>query len=154
MKISICRHSDSYVRSKLGSKYWISGEIRAKLCEQVIESDAELRQWLSVTRGELQYPNGFADFDVVTREFAEFLNDKNRSSLTLLESPLKVVYICGLDHFNKCPYVAALAEESNVICVVIYRVNADEERIKDLSKIQIKCLLHDFNRSTSIFTRY
>lgn len=48
-----------------------------------------------------------------------------------MKQPLKVVYVCGLDHFNKCPYVADLARNNkNMACAVIYRPDISDVHIK------------------------
>lgn len=119
--------SDSYVKSKLGEKHWISAVERIRLCESAINDDY-LTEWVSVARGESECRHGFVDFDVVTKRFGEFLNSFSSSE----KNPLKVVYICGLDHFNRCSYVAQIAEQANLACVVIYRPGANEEKIRKL----------------------
>ncbi len=47
----------------------------------------------------------------------------------LLKYPLRVVYVCGLDHFNKCPDVERMAQQTNITCAVVYRAGEDEKRI-------------------------
>lgn len=111
----------------MGETHWIPAVDRIQLCESAIV-DENLTEWVAVTRGESECRNGFVDFDVVTKQLGQFLNSSSFS----LKNPLKVVYICGLDHFNRCPYVAHIAEQPNLACVVIYRPGADEERIRRL----------------------
>lgn len=96
------------------------------LCENAIEEEG-INDWLAVSRGESEW-SSFVDFDEVTRYFADFLNQK-------FPSALKVMYVCGLDHFNRCPYVAQLAEAKNIGCAVIYRPGSDEQRIRPKSNI-------------------
>ncbi|CAF1403417.1 unnamed protein product [Rotaria sordida] len=124
---------DSYVLDKLGHSDWISAEDRCELCEQVIGLDENTKSWISVAKGECQF-NGFVDFDEVSMSFAEFLNYELCGPEKLLKHPLKIVYICGLDHFNKCPYVTQLVTAENVTCAVIYRPGASDSRIKNFEE--------------------
>ncbi len=117
-----------YVHDKLGDRDWIPAEERAKLCEEAIESE-NLLDLVSVSKGEFQY-DGFVDFDTVSENLAEFLNSTLCGPNKLLEYPLKVVYVCGLDHFNKCSYVVRLAKQKNMACAIIYRPGAIEDHIK------------------------
>jgi len=117
-----------YVRGKLGNSDWISAEDRCKLCEEAIK-DENLEDFISVSKGEIEY-NTFLDFDEVSENLAKFLNSELCGSDKLLENPLKVVYVCGLDHFNKCPHVAQLAKRKNMACAVIYRLDASDNYIK------------------------
>ncbi|CAM4868191.1 unnamed protein product [Rotaria socialis] len=120
---------DSYVRSKLGSVHFISAKDRIELCEKAIQSDNDAKNWISVAKGESQC-NGFVDFDEVSESLAQFLNTTLHCQEKFLAHPLKVVYVCGLDHFNKCSYVAQLAELENMACAVIYRCGVDDYLIK------------------------
>ena len=122
--------SDSYVRSKLGVSDWIPADNRSKLCEEAIEHE-KLASLVSVAKGEFQHRT-FVDFDEVTMQLAEFLNSELCGPDKLLKHPLKVVYICGLDHFNKCSHVEQLSREKNIACVVIYRLGARDNHIKTL----------------------
>ena len=108
---------------------WIQAKDRYQLCKKVIEQEKS-ESWISLARGESEYDE-FIDFDQVTISFAKFLNSKLYKYLT---HPLKVVYLCGLDHFNKCPYVVSLLNEKNIACAVVYRLGAPENRIKDIEK--------------------
>ena len=119
------------MRTKLGNVHLIPARERSKLCEQVIKQEG-LDSWLSVAGGECQWDGGFIDFDEVSRTLAEFLNENLYKTEKVLRHPLTVVYVCGLDHFNKCPYVADLVHAKNLACAVIYRLNANEIEIKRL----------------------
>ena len=123
-------YSDSYVRHKLGEADWIPGVDRSDLCHQAIIHD-KLEDFASVSKSELEC-RGFVDFDEVTIQLERFLNHELHESQSILSHPLKVVYVCGLDHFNKCPYVETLTREKNVACAVIYRLGAPDDRIKRL----------------------
>ncbi|UJR21428.1 hypothetical protein I4U23_024514 [Adineta vaga] len=123
---------DSYVRNKLGSTDWIPGEERCQLCEQAIDLEG-LKSFISVAKGELEYDR-FADFDEVTIKLAEYLNKELYKTRHVLSYPLKVVYVCGLDHFNKCSHVEVLARQKNIACAVIYRLGDPDHRIKRLEE--------------------
>ncbi|CAF1366557.1 unnamed protein product [Adineta ricciae] len=123
---------DSYVRHKLGEADWISGAERSDLCHYAIKHD-KLEDFVSVSKGELEC-RGFVDFDQVIIQLERFLNHELHKSQSIISHPLKVVYVCGLDHFNKCPYVETLAEAKNVACAVIYRLGASDDRIKRLQE--------------------
>jgi hypothetical protein len=73
-------------------------------------------------------------FDEVGENLAHFLDLRLCERHKLLKHPLKVVYICGLDHFNKCPYVAGLSNEPKMAFAVIYRLGAFDDHIKTLEK--------------------
>ncbi len=124
------KKSDSYVRHKLGDSDWIPAHKRSELCEKVIESE-NLGSLVSVAKGEFQQSR-FCDFDEVTIELAEFLNSELYGDSKVLKHPLKIVYICGLDHFNKCHHVQQLTREKNIACAVIYRLGAPDNYIKSL----------------------
>jgi nicotinic acid mononucleotide adenylyltransferase len=117
----------------LGDTDWISGEDRCKLCKLAI-AEEKLTDFISVAKGEVQSTSGFVDFPEVTITLAEFLNEKLYGTDKLLHHSLKVVYVCGLDHFNKCPSVAWLAKKENIACAVIYRRGAPDARIKKLEE--------------------
>ena len=136
-------NSDTYVRSKLG-RDWIPAKDRCDLCKQVIEEETAIQEkaiqnekvedWIAVSAGECNW-TGFADFDEVTISLAKFLENESSTNQKFPRHPLTVVYVCGLDHFNKCPYVASLAKHENIACAVIYRPGAVDNGIKDSSDI-------------------
>lgn len=144
MLIDALRFSDSYVEHKLGKKHWIQAVDRATLCEAAINEE-NLQDWIAVSRAEGECPKGFVDFDDVAKELTEFVNRERQSSLSPLKHPLKVVYICGLDHFNRCSYVAQIAEQPNLACVVIYRPHADEKTIGTLQEQNSNVYYFDLN---------
>ncbi len=113
----------------MGEPDWISAEDRCKLCEEAIKSENS-DDFFAVSRGECECKGGFVDFDEVSKNLAEFLNSTLCGPDKLLDHPLKVVYVCGLDHFNKCPYVEQLAHAKNMACAVIYRLGANDDHIK------------------------
>lgn len=123
---SSSKFSDDYVNNKLGSHHWIKAEDRSLLCEEVIREEHE-SHWLFVTRGEQNYRH-FVDFPDVIMDLSKFLNEELYKN-DLKNSNLTVVYVCGLDHFNRCRYVENLSCEKNVACLIIYRSNEPEDRI-------------------------
>ncbi|CAF1505768.1 unnamed protein product, partial [Didymodactylos carnosus] len=121
---------DSYVRSKLGDSAWIPAKHRCQLCEQAIQSeDPELYSWVTVSRGESTWPDGFIDFGPITEDFRDFLNGTLVDQKNILKYPLRVVYVCGLDHFNKCSYVESMAKQNLMACAVVYRAGYEEQQI-------------------------
>jgi hypothetical protein len=117
----------------LGASELITDEERCKLCQAAIKEQG-LEELIAVSKGEIEYEHGFVDFNEVSVRLAEFLNLALRDHEILSNHPLQVVYVCGLDHFNKCPYVEQLASEKNMACAIIYRPDASEHRIKTLPK--------------------
>ncbi len=123
--------SDSYVRGKLG-KATIPGRDRCDLCELAIrehERETETSHWLSVSRAESEYRHGFVDFGPTTQALRQYLNSALLVSYQFLKNPLYVIYVCGLDHFNKCPDVRRLAREKYIKCAVVYRKECDERHV-------------------------
>ncbi|UJR20567.1 hypothetical protein I4U23_023693 [Adineta vaga] len=121
---------DKYVRSKLGDLHWIPAKDRCQLCKQVIEFEtSEISSWVDVSRGESEWKEGFVDFDPVTKSFRDFLNITLVDQEKLLKYPLHVVYVCGLDHYNKCADVERMVQQENILCAVVYRVGYDEKKI-------------------------
>ena len=126
--------SDEYVRGKLG-KATIPGRDRCDLCELAIkdhESETRTRSWLNVSRAECEYRYGFVDFSPTTKALSQYLNSLLLVSRRYLKKPLYVIYVCGLDHFNKCSDVRRLAQEKYIKCAVIYRQNNNEQNISKL----------------------
>lgn len=127
--------SDSYVKSKLGSLAWIPAKDRCKLCDEAIQYEGnEVSAWISVSRGESEWPKGFVEFGPVTEDLRDFLNQTLVNEKRLLKNPLRVIYVCGLDHFNKCSYVQTMAKQKNIGFAVVYRSGYDETEIRDLTK--------------------
>ncbi|CAF3847284.1 unnamed protein product [Rotaria magnacalcarata] len=121
---------DSYVHGKLGDSAWIPARDRCQLCDGAIEEQgSDVSSWVSVSRGESEWSDGFVDFGPVTENLRDFLNDALVDQQKILRYPLCVVYICGLDHFNKCSYVERMAKQDNMSCAIVYRVGCDEQQI-------------------------
>jgi nicotinic acid mononucleotide adenylyltransferase len=127
--ITIC-YSDSYVHKKLGDSAWIPAKDRCRLCEDAIEHEgSEVSSWISVSRGESEWDDGFVDFGPVTENLRDFLNTTLVDQGDILQHPLRVVYVCGLDHFNKCSNVESMAKQRNMACAIVYRAGYDEQQI-------------------------
>ncbi|CAF1398196.1 unnamed protein product [Adineta steineri] len=127
---------DEYLRGKVG-KATISGRDRCDLCELAIEEherQTETSHWLSVSRAEAEYYGGFIDFGPTTKALRQYLNSILLVSQRSLKNPVYVIYVCGLDHFNKCSDVRRLAREKYVKCAVIYRKECDEQNISKLDE--------------------
>ncbi|CAF2686977.1 unnamed protein product [Rotaria sp. Silwood2] len=126
---------NSYVHNKLGDTAWIPAKDRCQLCEEAIDIEGSaVSSWMSVSRGESEWANGFVDFGPVTENLRDFLTMKLVQQEKLLKYPLRVVYVCGLDHFNKCLYVQLMAQQNNILCAVVYRHGYGEEHINQSDK--------------------
>ncbi|CAF3364423.1 unnamed protein product [Rotaria socialis] len=127
---------DLYVHSKLGDSAWIPADDHCRLCDQVIQNyeGAEVSSWITVARGESEWSAGFVDFPPVRENLRDFLNNTLVTQEKLLKYPLRVVYACSLDHFNRCPEIKRLTESTNMACAVVYRVGEDEEQIFEATR--------------------
>jgi len=135
IKSNIFLLSDDHVLHKLGKSAWIPGDIRCQLCQDAIhEEGIQASSWISVSRGECQFNDGFMNFDFITENLRDFLNSILVGSDKLFKYPLTVVYVCGLDHFNKCSRVISLSREEHICCAIVYRTGYDEKRILNPGK--------------------
>jgi hypothetical protein len=126
----IIPYSDAYVRSKLGDPAWIPAKDRCRLSDEAIKYEgAEMSSWIAVSRGESEWSSGFVDFFPVTQNLRNFLNSALVTPGNFLKHPLRVVYVCGLDHYNKCSNVKRMADNKNISCAVVYRGGCDEQHI-------------------------
>jgi len=117
------------VHKKLGDPAWIPAKDRCRLAEQALEhEDSEVSSWVSISRGESEV-DVFVDFPEVAKNFRNFLNNTLVDQENILKYPLRVVYVCGLDHYNKCPDVERIAKQNNMASAVVYRVGNDEKQI-------------------------
>ncbi|CAF1278896.1 unnamed protein product [Rotaria sordida] len=120
---------DSYVHKKLGDPAWIPAKDRCRLAERAMEyEDSEASSWISISRGESE-ADGFVDFPDVTKNFRNFLNNTLVDQENILQYPLRVVYVCGLDHYNKCSDVERMAKQNNMASAVIFRIGNDDKQI-------------------------
>lgn len=127
--------SDSYVHGKLGDRAWIPAKHRCQLCEGALQSEGpKLASWISVSRGESEWKDGFVDFGPVVENLRDFLNSTLVGPGNVFKYPLRVVYVCGLDHFNKCSYVEQMAKQKSMGCAVVYRSGCDEKEISNSAK--------------------
>jgi nicotinic acid mononucleotide adenylyltransferase len=118
------------VHAKLKDPAWTPAKDRCRLCEGAIKYEgSEVSSWIDVSRGESEWADGFVDFVPVTEDFRDFLNSTLVGQEKMLKYPLRVVYVCGLDHFNKCSDVERMAKQNNMSCAVVFRVGYDEQQI-------------------------
>ena len=110
---------------------WIPATDRCQLCEDVIKNEgSELSSWIGVSRGASEWTGGFVNFGAVAGYFRDFLNSTLVEQQNFLTYPLRVVYVCGLDHFNKRPYLARMAKYDNMASAVVYRLGYEEQLIR------------------------
>jgi nicotinic acid mononucleotide adenylyltransferase len=127
------------VHAKLNDPAWIPARDRCQLCQGAIDDvtinneEQKLPSWVSVTRGESEWAS-FVDFAPVAENFRDFLNHTLVEQERVLKHPLFVIYVCGLDHFNKCSDVRKMAELDNVIPAIVFRSGNDEQMISSVCK--------------------
>ncbi len=116
----------------MGDSAWIPASDRCELCEAAIEDHegSEISSWVTISRGESEWSDGFVDFGPVTENLRDFLNSTLVDDQQFLKHPICVIYVCGLDHFNKCPDVERMAKQKNMACAVVYRPGYDEHKIR------------------------
>ena len=108
---------------------YIDSDKRYELCREAIKEEG-VQGFISVSKAEIGCSRGFVDFDEVTISLEKFLNSSQTAPQLQEIQPIKVVYVCGLDHFNKCPHVGYLAKQKNIGCAVIYRHGASDQYIQ------------------------
>ncbi|CAF1323241.1 unnamed protein product [Didymodactylos carnosus] len=116
---------DNYVAEKLFNKH-IQAEHRIAMCNEAVK-EAKQEHWISVDRAECMATK-FIDFPEVCEQLFVFLNDKLVKQQKLLQKAVRVIYVCGLDHFNKCGNIDRLARDELGIAV-IHRQNSNEKYI-------------------------
>ncbi|CAF0842876.1 unnamed protein product [Didymodactylos carnosus] len=112
---------DEYVYLKLRDD-WITGECRIAMCEKAIE-EAGQQSWLSVDKAECMAKE-FVDLSIVSSSLQKFINDKLK-----LSTPIRVIYVCGLDLFNRCGGLRSL-RYSKMGVAVVYRPGEQETIVK------------------------
>ncbi|CAF1247185.1 unnamed protein product [Didymodactylos carnosus] len=117
---------ENYVRNKLGHLY-IKSNDRLKMCQEAIR-ESQQDDWLCVDQDEIN-ADDFIDFPEVCELFHERLNNLVVKEKKLLVKQIRVIYVCGLDHFNKCSSVRGLAKD-HLGVAVIYRPGYNEHMIK------------------------
>ena len=102
-------------------------EFRCRLCEAAIEEEGT-REWMGISRGESEYSTSVWA-PQVCKCLATFLN--HESTGLELHHPIRVIYVCGLDHFNVAHHgsISRLTEEHNLGLAVVYRQGEDESNI-------------------------
>ncbi|CAF1021224.1 unnamed protein product [Didymodactylos carnosus] len=117
---------DSYVKEKLRSNH-IPSEHRIRMCEEAIK-EANVQDWICVDKAECK-ATGFVDFPGVCIQLRRYINDIVVYSQGLVTRPIRLIYVCGLDHFNKCSDVLLLARNEYGVAV-IYRPGYEENKIQ------------------------
>ena len=128
------------MHAKLLDPAWIPAGDRCKLCQGAIDDATmndpmgKLPSWVSVSTGESEWAGGFVDFAPVAESFRDFLNYTLVEQERILKHRLSIVYVCGLDHFNKCSDVRKMAELDNIIPAIVFRNGNDEQMITSVCK--------------------
>ncbi|CAF0963222.1 unnamed protein product [Rotaria sordida] len=112
---------DEYVHSKLGNEL-ISGQHRIEMCRKAIE-EAGQQHWLSVDMAECMAPR-FIKLVSVTYSLQMFINQKLN-----LPKPIRVIYVAGLDLFNRCCGLTSLRAPQMGGVAVVYRLGQDDRFI-------------------------
>lgn len=119
----------------MGDRTWIRAADRCKLCEEAIEYEGPtLSSWVSISRAESDWPHGFVNFGPVTESLRDFLNSKLVGQGNILKHELRVVYVCGLDHYNRCSDYQEMATKKNISFAVVYRPGCEERQILHATK--------------------
>lgn len=135
----------------------INGRDRCRLCAGAIQEELSeansrgepLEDFISVSRAEIDF-DCFVDFDDVSISLEKFLNSTLPERDNLPRRPLKVIYVCGLDHFNKCPHVTTLSKQENMACTIIYRPGVSDDYIKSRSKNSSNIYYIDLNAEREV----
>ncbi|EFC47546.1 predicted protein [Naegleria gruberi] len=108
----------SYVASKLQEDF-IETETRLKLCEISIEQaekeHLDVSPFLSVDAWESVECDGFVDFPEVSISLNEFIKQE------FPQTPIKLIYLCGSDHINKCRYVLSFPKKLQIGVGILQR---------------------------------
>merc|ERR1711964_114185 len=92
--------SDIYLKQKHQSKpCWIEAHHRRAITQIALQGheDFFVGEW--ETTGERNYGNSYTDYPEVAQHYYDFLESKLRRATAGLE-PIRVIYICGADHFK------------------------------------------------------
>lgn len=107
-----------YVASKLQDEY-IETETRLKLCEISIEQaekeHLDVSPFLSVDAWESVECDGFVDFPEVSISLNEFIKQE------FPQTNIKLIYLCGSDHINKCRYVLSFPKKLQIGVGILQR---------------------------------
>ncbi|CAF1376230.1 unnamed protein product [Rotaria sordida] len=126
---------DEYVQEKLGN-YFIPSHHRINMCQKAIQEENQ-QDWLAVDKVECM--DTF--LNNVTYSLQEFIN-KNFN----MEKAIRVIYVAGLDLFNRCHGMNFLGQSHIGGVVVVYRYGQNTSRIKsfiDKNSLKISFILLD-----------
>jgi len=133
-------HGD-YVQSKLGESDYIDTEHRLRMVELSIEEEASQRglsvldQFLSLDKWESTVCTGFADFPEVTVSLRDYITQQ------FPKENIRIMYLCGTDHFCRCGYLRGLRRQKNIGVVTLKRPShkglSDEEMSKSFPDVFI-----------------
>ncbi|CAF1518373.1 unnamed protein product [Rotaria sordida] len=131
---------DEYVRGKLGEEL-ISGQHRIEICQKAIE-EANQQHWLSVDKAECMAPN-FISLGQVTLSLKMFIN-----TVLNLPKPVRVIYIAGLDLFNRCHGMHRLRTPDRDGVAVVYRSGEEEHLVRSVQSPHLDKVYYVKNDST------
>ena len=110
---------DSYVRSKLGDHDCIGTEDRLNMCQLSIDAqqgqDVGSQPFLSLDAWESSSCSHPIDHNKVTLSLREYLAQH------FPNESIRVVYLCGSDHFTRCRYMVWLRQQTNVSVAMVKR---------------------------------
>ncbi|CAF0890068.1 unnamed protein product [Didymodactylos carnosus] len=112
---------DDYVHGKLHDEQ-IPAKHRIEMCQKAIE-EAKEQHWLRVDKAECM-AHKFVRFSNVACSLQNFINDKLK-----LPRYVRVIYVSGLDLFNRCGGIRQL-RKSNMGVAVVYRPGEHENLVK------------------------
>ncbi|CAF1179141.1 unnamed protein product [Adineta steineri] len=117
---------DHYVGNKLGDEL-LHGQLRIEMCQNAIQEENQ-QHWLTVDKAECLASN-FINLNKVASSLQMFLNEKIR-----LDKPIKVIYVAGLDLFNRCKGMNGLRQGTMGGVAVVYRYGQDKSLIQSFIK--------------------
>ena len=124
---------DSYVRTKLGDDDCIGTADRLNMCELSIEARQKLQgtdqllqsqqtvptsneaDFLSLDKWESIACAHFVDFPEVTVSLRDYLAQQ------FPDENIRVIYLCGSDHFFRCGWLTRLRRQTNISVAVLKR---------------------------------
>lgn len=117
---------DQYVQRKLG-EHLIPSQHRIEMCQRAIEEENQ-QHWLAVDKAEAFAPT-FITLKNVTLSLQTYLNEQIH-----LDKPIRVIYVAGLDLFNRCNGMHSLRDKHMGGVAVVYRIGQDSALIESLIK--------------------
>ncbi|UJR34368.1 hypothetical protein I4U23_021776 [Adineta vaga] len=133
---------NEYVRSKLKNQF-LDGKLRIELCQNAIEEENQ-QDWLSVDKAECM-ASRFISLDGVTLSLKMYLNEN-----IPLEKSIRVIYVAGLDLFNRCHGMNRLRKKPLDGLAVVYRHGEDQSFIQSfLNKTDQNIIFIPFDEKDS-----